>query len=399
MTSPVDTTVKFMHSGMVGAQQGIAGAAGSLNNALQAFLVDGWDAIVPTSIVVASGVATVTFPSLHSAEQESVVLISGVDGGPTGFANLNGEQKITGKAGSTVTFAAPLVSNGTATASVALGMKMAACGWAKPFTGTNIAAYRAATGNRQFLRIIDTATQDTRAIGYENMTAVGTGTGLFPTTAQQSGGIYWRKSELASAALNPYYFFGDGRTLYICIASNNVSDPVNYDGVYIAGFGDLKSWRQISDPYATFLLGAPTAVWPAGLGNMAIAGATSMMVCPRLHTSSGTSQFLDMQTESGDTAVSGRGVQGPYPGITDSLFLSKPLVSVLKTTYGPRGEMVGIWHLPQTLNTGAMTKGDLIVGAGETAGRKLYVVPATDGMSTNAAGAFATLFDVTGPWQ
>lgn len=398
MTSPVDTTVKFMHSGMTGALQGIAGAAGSLNNALKAFLVNGWDTVTLTSLTISGGVATCTFPSLHSAEQESVVLIAGVDGGPTGFANLNGEQKVTGKVGSTVTFAAPLVSNGTATGSVAITMKMAPAGWTEAFTGTNVSAFRPGAGNRQFMRTIDTGTTDMRVIGYENMTAVGTGTGLFPTAAQMSGGVYWRKSETASATLNPYYMFADARTLYVCIVSAAVSDP-SYDACYITGFGDFKTWKSSSDPYSTFMHGATAAGWPYGLQYMNVIGSTAMMVCPRLHTGSGTSQYLDMLTESGDTAVSGRGVQGPYPGITDSLFLSKPIVSVSKGTYGPRGELVGLWYLPQMLNSGAFTKGDLIVGAGETAGRKLLVVPGGDSMTTPTVGQYATLFDVTGPWQ
>lgn len=396
MTSPVDTSVKFMTSDMVGAIQGIAGAAGSLNNVLKAFLVNGWDTVTPTSIAVSGGVATITFPGGHSSVQEAVVLLSGVTGGPTGFADLNGEQKITSRVGNTATFAAPTVANGAATGT--LSVKMAPCGWAEAFTGTNVSAFRAATGNRMFLRTIDTNTQDMRVIGYENMTAVGAGTGLFPTAVQVSGGYYWRKSEEVSALLNPYMIFGDGQRFFFGVATNFALNNLT-DGMYLQGFGDFKTWKPSSDPYAAFLAGAPALGWPAQhLGHLSMNGSSSAMVVPRLHTNSGTSQFLDMNTETYDGAViSGNGQRGPYPGLTDSLFLSKPLVSVLLPTYGPRGEIPGIWHMPQVLPPGSFVKGDIIVGAGETAGRKLMVVPTT-GSPSAANGQFATLIDVTGPW-
>ena len=44
-------------------------------------------------------------------------------------------------------------------------------GWAKAFTGTNLAAYRSNTGNRFYLRVDDTQTIFTRLRGYRAMTA------------------------------------------------------------------------------------------------------------------------------------------------------------------------------------------------------------------------------------
>ena len=46
------------------------------------------------------------------------------------------------------------------------------------------------TSNRRYVRIADTTTYTSRIIVYETMTAVSTGTGPMPTSAQISGGGY-----------------------------------------------------------------------------------------------------------------------------------------------------------------------------------------------------------------
>jgi hypothetical protein len=390
MTSPVDTSVKFMTAEMSGSLAGVAGAAGSINNVLKAFLVVGWDTVSLVSLVVAGGIATATFPSIHSAVPESVVLIAGAT--PD---DLNGEQKILTKSGTAVTFATSL-PNGAATG--AITMRMAPAGWDEVFTGTNTSVYRAREGNRMFLRVLDTGTVDARMIGYENMTAVAVGTGLFPTTAQMSGGVYWNKASAATALAAPYMILGDSRTFYFCNAAGFSQSPDN-QGMYIAGFGEFASWKASADMFSSLLAGDLLAAnWPApNLAKMAVAGSTGLF-CPRLHTGAVGSQYLDMLTETGDTDISGFGNRGPYPGLTDSLFLSRPLVSINKTTWGPRGALRGVWHLPQSLPIGTFVKSDLILGAGDTAGRKLMVIPGVDAYTTVPSGQRATLIDVTGPW-
>ena len=73
----------------------------------------------------------------------------------------------------------------------------AAAGWTAPYTGTNLIAFKeGAGGNNRFLRVFDGGadTSTSRVIkvrAYENMTAISTGTGLFPTSAQVNGGYYW----------------------------------------------------------------------------------------------------------------------------------------------------------------------------------------------------------------
>jgi len=86
-------------------------------------------------------------------------------------------------------------------------------GWTKPYTGTNLAAYRQPSGtNQMYLRVDDTNASTTRVVAFETMSDVNTGTGQFPTTAQVSGGLYNEKN-----ATNNYgwTFISDGKIFYL----------------------------------------------------------------------------------------------------------------------------------------------------------------------------------------
>ena len=250
MASPVDTTVKWARSDMPGAPS-LTRAAGSMASLLDALLVDGWGLQSATSVVVASGVATATFPSDHAAALHSVVEVAGATGA---WADLNGEQKITLSSSNTLQWATAL-PDGTATG--AITVKMAGGGWTRPFTGTNLRAYKSASpeGHGQYLRVNDAGADNTRVVGYETMTAISTGTGMFPTSAQVSGGYYWWKSGYGDDTPVKWLFATDGRLFWLCVESAGAS----YSSAKVYAFGDLVPEAPAGDPYATLLLGDASA--------------------------------------------------------------------------------------------------------------------------------------------
>ena len=144
MASPVDTSVKWARSTMPGAPA-LTRAAGSLIALLDALLVNGWGQQTASSVVVAGGVATATFPTDHAAAKHAVVLVDGVTGALTA---LNGEQKVTAVAPNVIKWATA-AADGTATGTITV--KMAPAGFNKPFSGTNLADTSAAapTLNRE----------------------------------------------------------------------------------------------------------------------------------------------------------------------------------------------------------------------------------------------------------
>jgi hypothetical protein len=246
MASPVDTTVKWARSDMPGAPL-LTRAAGSMAALLDALLVDGWGLQSATSVVVASGVATATFPSDHAAALHSVVEVAGATGA---WSDINGEQKITSATSNTLQWATAL-PDGTATGSITV--KMAGGGWTRPFTGTNLRAYKSASpqGHGQYLRVNDAGTDNARVIGYETMTAISTGTGPFPTSAQVNGGYYWWKSGYGDNTPVNWLFATDGRMFWLAVEAAGTA----YPGVKIYGFGDLIPEAPAGDPYATLLVG------------------------------------------------------------------------------------------------------------------------------------------------
>ena len=391
MASPVDTSVKVFYSTMSGAPQGFRGVAGSALPVLKACLVDGFDEVTLDALTVSGGVATAVFPAAHSAVAHSVVRIAGAGG--AGMDVLNGEQKVVTRIGNTVTFATAAPS-GAATGPIT--MKMAPAGWTEAFTGTNLLALRpgAVDGNRHFLRLQDTSTTTLRAVGYEHMTAISAGTGIFPTVVQLNGGGYWPKSDVADTTDNPWMVIADGKRFYLGVAPGYASYST-YTGMHTVGFGDFKSYKKTSDPYATFISSGATSQqgWDGALSNGSVA---SLGWAPRPYSAVGTASPLSSMNSVGSVGQSGGSAHfGNYPGMAEGLYLSKALVGTDISVLGPRGELPGIWYIPQSVSPGAFAMGDTILGGGETAGRHLAVMLAA--ISSPSAGA-PLLFDITGPW-
>ena len=115
-------------------------------------------------------------------------------------------------------------------------------GWTKPFSGTNLAAYRnnPTFGSGSYLRVADTAAQVTAVRGYEGMTDVTTGTGMFPTAAQQAADTLIGKSNAASALARGWAIFGNARCFYLFIELS-VGEPSN--DCYTYFFGDINPYR------------------------------------------------------------------------------------------------------------------------------------------------------------
>lgn len=129
----------------------------------------------------------------------------------------------------------------------------AAVGWSKAYSGTNLASYRAPSGNRLYLGVNDTGTNSARIRGFHAMSAAGvdiaSGTNPFPTDVQFSGGLYIYKSDAATAASRPWWLISDGKIFYLFVDSYN-------NNSWLSGyaFGDFPSYKT-SDVYNTILIG------------------------------------------------------------------------------------------------------------------------------------------------
>lgn len=393
MASPVDTTVKWARSTMPGAPV-LTRAAGSLTALLDALLVNGWGVQTATSVVVAGGVATATFPADHAAARHCVVLVAGVTGA---LAGLNGEQKITAVEPNKIKWATT-AADGTAAGTITV--KMAGAGWTKPFSGTNLAAYKSASpaAHGQFLRIADTTAEYARAVGYENMTAISTGTGLFPSAAQINGGYYWGKNDETSGTnAVPWVFASDGRFFYLFAQACINSSGGSARSFTPTSFGDLVPESPSGDPYATVVTGAPNASWQ-GTGPAyvyAYHAVAGNVAAPRARSGVGTASRGATLAELN---LDNQGGGGAPPQLPNPISGAIPMGRVLykdATSEFPRAAFPGLYWSTAIYMERATNHGSILE---LTSGKSMLGIFAGD--SVNDGSAFRGAFlDLTGPWR
>lgn len=230
---------------------------------------------------------------------------------------------LSGTAGDLITLLDAILVNG-------YGSKPAA-GWTKAFSGTNAASYQMAAGNQFYLDINDNApgaggAKEARARGYETMSSVATGTGLFPTVAQMTNGVFIRKSTAASGTTRTWIAVADDRTLYLFIDSG---DSLGYTGFM---FGDFYS-VMTSDAFRTMIIGRSTendaTATPENLSRLSTStlAATNGHYAARSYTQLGSSVTIGKTSDSpasGGVAFLGGGNFG-FPQASDGGFVAAPV--------------------------------------------------------------------------
>lgn len=395
MASLVDTSVKYAHSDMVGAPV-LNAPAGALISLLDAFLVTGWGMQTAVSLVVSGGVATITFPNEFPATVASVVLVAGATPEP-----LNGEQKVIATGFKQASFATA-AADGTATGTITV--KMAPAGWAKAFSDTNVAVYKSqhpqAHSGGMYLRVQDDVINVARVVGYESMVDASSGVGMFPSASQVSGGGYWFKSITGTAAAARWALAADARTLLINVAQGRTSSST-----YVLGntrmFGDLIPRRITGDPYAVALTVSPTSGTTGVNGSLDNpTGVANSILLARPAFGLGTSESCVARPYIGsNTITSGSDTfAGTFPSsVSGELLLSKIFLST-NSTSPPRGDVPGLYSVPQQVTAATMPGFTLIPGGGDLLGRTLMCLN-PGGVQTTITGGGLSLVDVTGPWR
>lgn len=276
------------------------------------------------------------------------------------------------------------------------GSKSAA-GWSKAFSGTNRAAYQqgAASGADCYLDVNDAAAgtggaKEANVRGYETMSAVGTGTGDFPATAQvASPGLFVRKSATADSTSRGWLLLADDKTFHLFVLSG---DSANQYEMF--SFGEIYSMKS-ADAYRVAII-AHTATGGSsvtGLDTNVLAdtstSVTPGLYVPRIAAGTGTS------VNPGLFGLGRSLVTGPFtgPNAADGLmYVSRLFVSDNATAAnGLRGYLRGVWQLV-TGRTG-VSDGDTFSGTGDLSGRSFLVLRGT------VASSVETLALETSAWD
>lgn len=370
----------------------LSGAAGALRALLKACLIDGFGAGAVATLTVSGGVATATYAGAHPFKVGYVAQYAGAT--PAG---LNGNKVILSATGTSVTFAAPEVPDGTATGTIT--SKAAPAGWQELFAGSlaNVIALKPsvveATGC--VLRVDDTGTINARVRAYEAMSDISTGVGMTPLESQAAGGLWWPKSATANATARAWILVADARGFYLAVA------PAGGDRYTLLFAGDIASLKS-GDAYGYLLTGnqadqTSASSVPDGCVGYSHRNARTGAYLVRAYTAIGQStgaQRLGAH-HNGSTADVYAGTAGyslgDYPNGANNGLLTGALEL---HAAGLRGTLPGLLHPVQDCGTSFAT-GATVDGTDDLAGRRLLAIRT----GPPAGGTVGTVFiDTTGNW-
>ena len=380
------------------------GTVGSLIGVLDACLVNGFGLVTLDSLVISGGIATATRAAGHSAEVGAVIAIAGatVTGG-----TVNGNQKVLSANATQFTFDATGISNQTATGTITA--KLAAAGWTKLFSGTNLAAYKSAdvatTGC--VLRVDDTNTTVALVKAFETMSDINTGTGQFPTSGQIGTGLQWSKSSTANATANPWMLVADGRFFYFARAYRGGNNATQINDYELTVFGDFLPTKSSGDAYGCVISGPMSGQTGANVTDTSNywygqSGTASGLYCPRSYTALGSSLSMgksyptpNSQATPGCSGANSNGI--PFPNPTDGGLYVVPHY-LFEAPNGNsnnvlRGTSPGFYCTPQNIPNSMFAPRDTVTGVTGLVGKTLKA------LTCQSTTQGLVLFDITGPWR
>lgn len=251
-------------------------------------------------------------------------------------------------------------------------------GWLIKYTGTNQNSYKQGGGNGFFLDVNDNsvgtgAAKEARALAFETMSAVGTGTGQTPTAVQLATGITIRKSTTADGVARSWIAVADDRTVYLFVSTGDTASN------YLAfAFGDLYS-TLTSDGYRTIIIGRNAENVGTSTNenldrmNTALTSAVAGHYMVRSYTAVGTAitagKHGDYLKGSAQAFLFGL---VPYPNNPDSGIYLSPVWLTETTTALLRGRLRGFWHFLHAI--ASLNDGDTFSGTGALAGKTFILV-------------------------
>lgn len=396
----MSTEVCFFQSTDQGAPV-LRGTNGDAILLLDACLVNGYGSVAISSMTRSGAVVTVTTGSAHG------FVMLGMDGSHAGVGPVvevsganetayNGRWRVTGVTSGTVFTFSIGAATPASPATGSMSVKRASAGWSKVFSGTNKAVYRGPVGTtRMYLRVDDSTATPRYAYlrGFETMSDVDTGTGPFPTVAQQTNGMLLGKSDTADTVARSWSIAADHATFFTFVNTNNLAS-----GYHVPGFfGDVAQPQKPGDAYHCYLqhhISTQSGITPSINGTEFAAltstlGGTKVMYAPRAYTQIGSAALGHLLGSALQTAMSGAAIA--YPAPNNSGFYMTPLAVTDGSTI--RGNFPGIFS---PLHAVPFPDGDILTDVQGYAGR--YFLARRISSSSGSLNG-QCLIDLSGPWR
>lgn len=239
----------------------------------------------------------------------------------------------------------------------------AAAGWAKPYTGTNVACFKQAGAGGQYLAVNDSAALYSRVIGYETMTSATAGTGPYPTAALLSGGGYVHNSITNDTTARQWVCIADSTFFCLVIDGNDLGNTCQ-----VLMFGDALSYRA-SDAYHKLLVCGTTATFTSSCVAADVAASITTAVAghwmARSYTQLGSAITLGQHSDSIKATLA-------YPHPVDGGLYLGPLWLHENNLSVVRGVIRGVW-IPLHSGNRPLAHGDTFSGTGALAGKTFLV--------------------------
>jgi hypothetical protein len=297
-----------------------------------------------------------------------------------------GAPALTGQAGTLIAVLDACLVNG-------YGSKPGA-GWTKPYSGTNLAAYRMGSGGsaeRMYLRVDDSATLVSRVRGFVTMTDISAGTEPFPTDALLSGGAFVSKSLTENATTRPWFLVATP-TLFIfhidqgatVIGQENAGTDLVFGEYEYFGTGFFHHVMLDAQPGhnpgqstgASFCarINPNSPQWPANSGRYVARDFTNIVGSAPFHKHIPLiSSRLGLSPSGGVNQVAGAGslLRGPDPVTGQVYFVRGEIITAASGQTARMGQIPGVWfpvletflgeHLGRISGTGALSGQELLI--------------------------------------
>lgn len=274
-------------------------------------------------------------------------------------------------------------------------------GWTKDYASITLrAAYRQGAGGRgHYFYLDDSGGVAARCCGYESMSSIDAGTGMFPNG--QVGLLYMHKHD-GAAGTRGWLLLANEATFHFI---TQYDTQATWVASSFTSFGKIKSFFQ-NDVFDTMLIAARLATQTSGSGNPNSANATG-----DIWTQYGSACWL--YTLRGDILLPGHYMARRWHGIGSSLNFGKGSTSIIEDSFsvqqmynvgwnklgypsaayttpnppdgslyispltvlesgGIRGTIPGMWN--HRFGQFFMQHGDTLDGTGEHAGRRFMAV-------------------------
>lgn len=373
-----DTSVKVYTQAMPGAPSIASGAAGQFLPVLDACLVNGFGSVTVDSLTVSGNLATVFVSTGHGISMigsgdEAVGPVIAISGATP--AALNGEWRVASVTNAnTLAFATEGIADTTATGTIEL--KRAPLGWTKPYSDTNIAAYRndSVLGTGIYLRIDNTGTDDARPQTYRTMSGINTGT-------DGSAQPYWRFH--GTTTPSQWCIIGDARAFYVMM-----NGPSGY-WVFNYFAGDLADSAVPMDACNFLLLGYSSATdsQTNQLVNPGVSNSNHRTIAGAADQLNGPQDAL-VWAHRAAGSYSGQGVYGFTSLSTSSLLMAPRLI---ESNDSHRGHLPGLFD-PLCYTAGKIPDYTTFMLPDDP---RRYLYKDLDYW----IGDVGLVFDITGPWR